>query len=272
MIRGALRLVYRNLLPPRARGFLDLFEEMRRTEAGAPRIATGGDLKEKSVLVLAPHPDDEVIGCGGTLGLYHEAGARVFVAYMTDGRKGSPTYREEELVGIREREAAESSEVLGIDRIFFLGARDGELSRSPTAASKLSGILAETRPEAVFLPFLLDGHPDHVSTNDVFAAASRGRPPSFTCYGYEVWTPLALPNLLVDISGKIDLKREAIARHKSQTENMALADASLGLSRYRAVMHAVGGGYAEAFFRCPASEYLRFWRATPSRSSPRPSP
>lgn len=261
MIRRALRLVYRNLLPSRARGYLDLFEEIRRKEAAAPRIVAAGDLEERRVLALAPHPDDEVFGCGGTLGLYHQAGASVFVAYMTDGRKGSSAYREEELVGIREKEAAESSKVLGIDRIFFLGARDGELSRSPAAASKLSGILAETRPEAIFLPFLLDGHPDHVATNDVFAAASRGCPLSFTCYGYEVWTPLPLPNLLVDISGSIDLKREAIEKYKSQTENAALADAAFGLSRYRAVMHGVGRGYAEAFFRCHASEYLRFWRA-----------
>ena len=94
------------------------------------------------IVVLAPHPDDDVLGCGGTLAKQVVTGASVSVVYLTDGRKGDPTFAsEDDLVKERQREAVAAAAVLGIEDVAFLGARDQELRASAPIVSALRGIL-----------------------------------------------------------------------------------------------------------------------------------
>lgn len=225
-----------------------------------PRLARTEDLKERNILVLSPHPDDGVIGCGGTLHIYHQKGAKIMAVYMTDGRKGNPGYHEDNLVLSRKDEARNAATLVGIDSLIFLDNRDTELSSTPKTVNELSEILSEIKPEAVFLPFLLDNHSDHIATNDIFIKASRKYKRDLMCYGYQIWTPIILPNFIVDISSQIHLKNRAIDMHQSQIELCPIVEAAMGLSRYRGVLHNLQGGYAEVFFRCVAIEYRRLWQ------------
>jgi len=222
------------------------------------------------ILVLAPHMDDEALGCGGSLHRHVLAGESVTVAYLTDGRKGDPALnaldlpadererREERLAAVRCDEARRSAAVLGVRDLRFLGNRDQELVVSPKTRRQVRELLEEVRPDLVYLPFPTDHHPDHRATNRIFLsalAATRGLDPPMCC-GFEVWTPIA-PNCLVDITGVIDVKRRALDQFASQMSSIDFGRCILGLHAYRSMIHLRGRGYAEAFVLLPADEYRR---------------
>lgn len=222
------------------------------------------------VLVLAPHMDDDALGCGGSLHRHVLAGEAVTIAYLTDGRKGDPRLNarrlpdderdrlEERLVAARCREAKRSAVVLGVRDLRFLGHRDQELVVSSRATRQVADLLKELQPDLVYLPFPTDRHPDHQMTNRVFLAALslvRALPEPLCC-GFEVWTPIE-PNCLVDITSVIHVKRLALAQFKSQMSVIDFGRCILGLHVYRSMIHLRGRGYAEAFVLLPASDYRR---------------
>lgn len=218
-------------------------------------------------LVLAPHPDDESIGCGGTLALYARLGVPVQVVFMTDGRLGDPALRrlpvrsprretlEAALVERRMAEARAALQALGATGGHFLGAPDGALGLAvDQVAPRLADLLRELRPDVVLLPFVTDRHADHAATGRCLLVAARQLGPGWgdavDCLGYEVWSPI-YANLAIDISQVMNVKRRAIACHASQLQDADFLAGVEGLNRYRAVSGMVGGEYAEAFFRAP---------------------
>ncbi len=207
------------------------------------------------VLVLSPHPDDDVIGCGGTLYKHHLAGDEITTAYLTDGRKGDPTFPDEHgLVKERQEEAREAAKIIGIDNLVFLNHRDLELRKSKETTGEMTELLKKIKPDIVYLPFFLDNHPDHIATNEIFVAACRNMECEFECYAYEVWTPL-MPNRVVDISEHIQKKIDAIKQHKTQIKQIDYAVKITGLNAYRS-MTVSNASYAEAFFSCKPQEYI----------------
>lgn len=246
-----VRYIYKNFLPRRIRQLIDIFPHLRM-----PKV---DGLKEKRVLVLSPHPDDDIIGCGGTLYRYHQMGAEIAVIYMTDGRKGNNRYAEDELVFIRQEEAKRAAKIIGIDRPIFLDNRDSELTPSRKTITELSAILSDYKPAAVFLPFFMDNHPDHIATSQIFFSAARTLTSSM-CYSYGIWTPLPTSNIVSDITACLEKKILALNEHKSQLELIDLVEAAKGLSRYYSILNG-GNGYAELFIACPLNEYQRLGEA-----------
>jgi len=228
------------------------------------------------VLVLAPHPDDETVGCGGTLRKYVEAGARVKAVVMTDGRQGDAEIRrlaendpdrrrkEERLVERRRQEALAALDVLGIEEREFLDARDGELRGSmAVVAPRLARVFADWQPDVVLLPFVTDRHRDHFATNGCLIGAIEQLKSAWTqklqCVAYEAWSPI-YANVYVDITSTMDYKRNALRCYRSQISEPNFADGMEGLNRFRAVSAMVGGKYAEAFFVAPLPIYERLYR------------
>jgi LmbE family N-acetylglucosaminyl deacetylase len=208
------------------------------------------------VAVLAPHPDDDVIGCGGTLYKHRQAGEAVTAIYLTDGSRGNAwaSGSSAELAAIRRREAEEAARVLGVKDLAFLDYPDGELPLSKAVSERVLEALQAGRPQCVFLPSLLDDHPDHRTTNRIFASLARRLDAKTTVFAYEVWTPLT-PNRLVDISGAAAVKEEAIRRHASQIRLVDYAGAMLGLNRFRSLPTGCGRGFCEAFLAADAGTY-----------------
>ena len=145
---------------------------MKPAVGGARTLDPDADLAGRLV-VLAPHMDDELIGCGALLASVAD-GDRVTVVYVTDGT-GSPEpptpwhdVDRAALARTRQEEALAGLEALGVspDRARFLELPDGRLRRlGPRLRAALTESLAELRPQHVLIPFRMDRHPDHLAVH-----------------------------------------------------------------------------------------------------------
>jgi LmbE family N-acetylglucosaminyl deacetylase len=203
-----------------------------------------------TVVVIAPHPDDESIGCGGALRLHADRGDRVVVLFMTSGEKALKHLPKEEVWRTREAEAAAAAEILGVARIQFFRHRDWQLDEHlDQAAEQVRAEIERESPSAVYLPHPLDAHPDHRAAHLAFRRALRdgGQDDAMAAMAYEVWTPMTRHNHLVDVGGVMPAKIRAVRCHASQLASFDYDQAVRGLNRYRGALHT-RWRYAEAFF------------------------
>src|SRR5579864_8368468 len=116
----------------------------------------------KSMLVVAPHQDDETIGCGGALALQVRSGKPAFVVLLQDGggEEDELGMTREDLVAIRDEESRRAAALLAIEPPRFLGHTDLAAAAQETT-EQLRAIILDRKVDAVFIPFLLDGHRDH---------------------------------------------------------------------------------------------------------------
>jgi LmbE family N-acetylglucosaminyl deacetylase len=206
------------------------------------------------VLVLAPHPDDETLGCGGVLSYYASAGSTVNIVFISDGDRS-------ESIDVRRKEAQEAAKVLGISDLTFLGLPDGQVSPDRNSVESLRNLISSRQPDIVFLPFLMDQHPDHLATNAIFLESTNELPGAdrIECWGYEIWTPV-YANRVVDITAEADRKWEALSRYASQNQELDYLTSSKGLNAFRQRTSYRPSGYAEAFFAAPLSEYRELFK------------
>lgn len=247
----------RHWLTGRPNPMLDLALALRDSFVH-PRVVT--PMPGERVLVLAPHMDDEAIGCGGALLLHVAAGNEVTVVYLSDGSAGDarlydpavPTSEHAALRAAlrvtRRREAQAWCQAAGIGAPEFLDGPDGRLdSQLDELAAGLARLLDRVRPQLLYLPSLLDTHPDHHAANAIAAAALMLRPmPGCRLRGYEVWSPLSA-NRVIDIGGVFARKLELLALYASQLKDVDYARAIGGLNTYRSMLLPGRTGQAEAF-------------------------
>ena len=227
--------------------------------------------RQKLVLVLAPHPDDETFGCGGTLRMLSESGILVDVAFLTRGELGQEAGMgaslevRQETAERRMREAQAACQVLGIRNVLFLDGADSRLADQPQLALSIADLLARGGYQRVFCPWQHDTHEDHRATFALMkqavtmqggAALSAGvQGPSLQFWLYEVWKPLPA-NTFVPIDRTLDAKRRAIEQYESQLAQLNYREGFLGLSAYRSLF-CPSSKYAEAFLVCDRQELLQ---------------
>ena len=259
-VKNLAKSAYGRLMPRGARNSLRLWT-MLQTPDRAPRMITSFDAQP--VVVLAPHMDDEVIGCGATLHRHVQAGAAVTCVYMTDGRSGDlnlPAAEVAKMIEGRKEESRRATKLLGISDLVFLDGPDGSLSELPALVDRVAGIINEKSAAWVYLPALTDNHKDHWATNRIFHAALKQCRQEIAIRGYEIWSPTPA-NVMVDITEIIDLKKKAIEEFASQTQFVDYTHVSLGLAAYRSNVHMLGRGYAEAFLQTTVAEYRKLYEA-----------
>lgn len=227
------------------------FGILRRINSGRPELIAG-DLDR--ILIIAPHPDDDVIGCGGIIA--KNRGKKIKVIFMTDGRYGGDIYSEKELIEVRKREALEALSILGVSDVEFLGFEDGSLGEHIFEASqKLKNI---SQWDNIFIPNMLDNHEDHKATMLALSKAlSKEKNINSNIWLYEIWTPF-YPNVLIDITKEAEIKKEAINKHLSQIKCYDYSEKSLGLNSYRAISIPADYGvrFCEAFYKCSYKELI----------------
>ena len=202
------------------------------------------------VMVISPHPDDESIGCGGTICRHVAAGDPVHVEVLTSGEKGGHGLSEQETALQREEEAKAAAEILGITQVEFYRQQDGNLSKNQRVANLLARRIQTCRPHLIYVPHPQEQHHDHQPIAKLLRRALRmaqiPEPPRVL--GYEIWTPLQRLDEIVDITPYLATKLKAIAAYATQCRVMDFVSAARALARYRGEMHSwPGGEYAEVF-------------------------
>jgi LmbE family N-acetylglucosaminyl deacetylase len=224
-----------------------------------PFAITAYERSPQNVLVVAPHPDDDVIGAGGMMVLLAKSGHAVFSLYVTDGRSSPavpPAVGKKAVAGIRRREALAALKAVKACGAIFLNYNSQELQtkKYSEAIKAIREVLSFLRPETVYIPTPFDRHPTHgaVLRLTLIALRSiRGFTPQL--FGYNVWGGVYGVRGLkaVDISSVVKLKRKAIRMHCSQIAYKAYDEGILARNRYEAVFAETHGPeqcrYVESF-------------------------
>jgi LmbE family N-acetylglucosaminyl deacetylase len=206
-----------------------------------PLVDPGKLVDERGVLVIAPHPDDESLGCGGLIAACRERGLVVRVVLWTDGSASHPrsrAYPPERLAALRREEAHAAGAALGVlpDQIVDFGLADGQAPLSGGALHRVADrIVAELRAHdigTVCTTWLHDPHPDHLSAYRAARLAARQTGARVLCYPVWSWTLPEQAWLPAEpVSGaRIDVgpfrarKRQAIDCHRSQIEDLITDD------------------------------------------------
>lgn len=228
-------------LPPAAMPAADWLRDAEKL----PLVGLDALVPEGGVAVLAPHPDDESLGCGGLLAALAEAGRPGRVVVMSDGAGSHPRSRTHPgpvLRDLREAEAREAVRALGTPEPVFLRWPDGDVPvagpRFAAAVEAVAGACAGFGTLAATID--LDPHKDHVATWGIARAVAART--GVRLLGYPVWSwrhlypeiapvePAALPGpprgWRLDIAPWLDAKRRAVAAHRSQTTRLIADDPS----------------------------------------------
>ena len=207
------------------------------------------------VVLFAPHPDDEAIGCGGTLARLRRAGCEITVVVVTDGAQGDPEgYAEGDVVAVRRGELEAALKVLGVEGVRYLDEPDGGYRHGEPQQARLEALLASLEADWLLLPSLLDYHRDHVAVGLSVIDAWAARGARERLFMYEVWAPLPA-TAVVDIAPVESLKREAMACYRLPHRYFDYSDYSLGLNRYRGAYVNPHGGLAEAFLELRGDDW-----------------
>lgn len=219
-------------------------------------------IESSRALVIAPHPDDEALGCAGTIKLLSKAGTDLTLIFLTSGEKlygdASP-----EMAAARQKEAIRSARLLGCNETVFLDFPDGEVEKFlEEVFVKLAEIVGEKKPDVVFVPSLIDYHADHIAAAHI-GLKLMDDSGSFRLAFYEVYSTLRF-NCLVDITGAAWVKKEAILNYGTSLYGKPelYVEAALGLNAHRSIF-VQRKGLFEAFYMMekaePIDSILRFF-------------
>jgi len=189
------------------------------------------------ILVVAPHPDDETLGCGGLIALATEAGIEVHTLFVTDGSASHPasqTHPPDVMAEIRAAEAEEALKLLGAEHQprSFLKLRDGRLPPPGKhvyrdAVDIVSELVSGSRFKTVVVPWRRDPHTDHRISWRIAMDAVRGNGMQVTLLEYQIWLAEngqaedwpgdgEVSDASLDISMVMERKHHALKAHRSQ--------------------------------------------------------
>lgn len=227
---------------------------------GGGRLGQLGKVTRMRVLVIAPHPDDEVLGVGGTIHRLAGEGHEVAVAIVTKG--WAPLFPESQVAQVR-AEATAANEVLGTGSLRFMDLPVTRLDAMPRNElyAAFDRLIGDVRPDWAFLPFPGDRHEDHRQVFEACQVALRpldgeGFVNRVMCYETVSETHWAVPQIepvfdphcFIDITPHLEAKVEAMKRYASQVRPSPDArsiEAVQALARFRGSVVRMNA--AEAF-------------------------
>lgn len=177
------------------------------------------------VIVLAPHPDDETLGCGGTISLLSDKGKKVKVLYLTSGDKADMTnplclnYYEKRHINdysrLREDEAVSALKELGVKDYEFLRFPDRELFFClDDLYKRVIHEVSKYEADTIYCPSPYELNPDHRATALVCLRLKKSKDLTNVIF-YEVTTPF-IPDLLIDVTSTFNKKKSALSKYVSQ--------------------------------------------------------
>ena len=210
----------------------------------------------RSAVVVAPHQDDEIIGCGGAIALHIASGSPVHVVILQDGADGHDALgmSRDEMRDLRNNESAKAAAIVGATVTYFNHRNLAEAREM--AKVQLRDILIERKADVVFTPWLLDANADHQHANHILAEALIEVEWPIRVLCYEVWG-LCLPNVVVLIDAVIGTKRSMLEAFEFANSAVDYTNSTIGLNMYRTRLLGAGeASFVEAFTEMPASEFI----------------
>ncbi len=217
------------------------------------------------VLVVAPHPDDEAMGCVGTVLLHVQSGDRVCVAIVTDGRMSKVIADAAEVARLRRREADEAARLMQVQRFEWIGFPEGDWS-VPALKDSLRSLIEEIQPDIIYAPSRIDFHPEHHRVAHALALAMGEigtlRDHDRRVRIYQVQVPLSpiLANLVTDVSVVDPQCQAVLGAYLSQAGSVAC---TYRQRRYSASWHRIAG-QAEEFWELSSRRYVTLHGAPPT--------
>ena len=213
-------------------------------------------------LFVAAHADDVEIGCGGTVLKLVDAQVPLKQVVLTDGRLAAPKPEEEdEMARVRADEARSVAAHLMLPPPELFNVSERELfapAELEPMVARLAALLAEWKPDALFVPWFFDQHPDHRYANRVLARAltrSAQDLSGLTVHGYEVWS-FVPPGLVVDVTAVFAEKRRLVSLYRSQLKLMRYLELVDELARPRALLTGEKAQAAEFFCPLRGDDYV----------------
>ncbi len=198
------------------------------------------------VLIIAPHPDDEVLGCGGAVRRHVLAGDAIRVVIVTDGTAAPSSEERLRAAQLRREESRAAAAILGYGEPVFWQLPDRGLVYGEPLIQRLLEEIREFAPALVYAPSLLERHPDHRVLAMTVLEALRRLEPAPALAMYEVAVPLN-PNRLLDISELVEEKQQAIACFTTQLALQDYGRQVIALNEFRSFTLPKGVRAAEAY-------------------------
>lgn len=216
----------------------------------------------KKIICFAPHPDDEILGCGGSLLKAKKLGYEIILVYLSFGEYASPTCSPQNLAKIRKEETKKIVKFLDVRNVYYLGIPDNQINALDFKSfCVLMKIIRKEKPSLAYIPHQREASSDHQQASLLIQRAlgmaasanfnKYGKPWWVgTVLGYEVWTPLEKYQYGEDISEFIEDKIKCLSLYSSQTSKNGNTSDFIGkkgkhLSGYRAAMSV--GEFREVF-------------------------
>ena len=216
------------------------------------------------ILVLAAHPDDDILGCGASMARFSAEGKKVHVAFLADGvfsRDAPRKQLDDELIS-RRKAALAALKVVGVTSVSFADFPDNKMDSTPLIeiAKVIEALISEHKPKTVLTHNVSDVNVDHRRVHEATVVACRPQPghsvKTVVCYEVSSSTEWQLqvptvgfaPNWYVDVSLYLDLKLKALAEYEFELRQWPHArsiEAVEHLARWRGA--SVGVEAAEAF-------------------------
>jgi len=225
-------------------------------------IPTGAD----RVLIVAPHPDDEAMGCVGTALLHVRSGDRVCIAVATDGRQSKVIADPTEMARQRRRESSNAASLMHIERLELLDLPEGDWSIGQLQAP-LRALIEEIQPGVIYAPSRIDFHPEHFKVAHALALAlgqiSTPLMDNIRVRVYQVQVPLnpLMSNVVTDVSAVVEDYEAVLRTYESQVGSIRCAYRQ---RRYSASLHRIAG-QAEEFWELSAQRYAALHAEPPAR-------
>ncbi len=212
----------------------------------------------ETVLVFAPHIDDETIGLGGTIRKYASNGTNVHIAIITDGNKSQTTGgATQSLADIRKAELVSIQDLLGFSSIVYMEYQDSAMAQVKSS-EPFKELIESIKPDIIYTPSLIDAHSDHVFSSYLVADALKKsfHTPSFI-REYEINCPVPPMeiNCIIDITAEFELKKQATTAFKSQ---VIAFDGFLALAAIKAsLVSDANVRYVETFVESAADVFIQ---------------
>ncbi len=204
--------------------------------------------RDRKVLFFCAHPDDDTFSSGATIYEMTKRGNEVICIFLTTSPRGVlRDIPEGEKRNTRKMEGTKACRVVGAKPV-FLDLDNPRLEHNKENVDRVTALLREEKPDIVFNHPKNDAHPTHKKTSEIVLDALRAVDVNEVWF-YETWTPLEKPNFIFFFGeGLMNIKKQAMEKHETQTEKANIAEACIGLNLYRGIMgKELLGGYAKDY-------------------------